>query len=219
MNRVCAANVAVLSLLFQANCSSDGNMVRDAGVDGDAVADGRDAPADRAADRASTDGSGLDQTTDSRADGDGSPASDASTSDSGSQETGTCLGTCLESFYAQCTKIGQTCTSSVDGGQTNTCYANGVKQQLIVTSPVATATVRKANGDPCYTVMSQSTREQDVLDPAGAMIARIEIISTTQLRVICNGDGSVTEVNLNLPVCAERKAALAQTCAAGACTW
>jgi hypothetical protein len=105
------------------------------------------------------------------------------------------------------------------GGQTDTCYSNGVKQQLTVTNSVANATVKKANGDVCYRVTSPSTREQDVADPAGTMIAHIEIISSTQLRVTCYADGTVTDVNLNLPVCAERQAALTQMCAAGACVW
>ena len=217
MRPVSAATLAVLSLLFKVGCSSDGTMVRDAGIDRTSQND--DGLADRAADRPATDAPGPDQPADQRADADSSAAADSPGSDSGAQEAGTCLGTCLESFYAQCSKIGQTCISSMVGGQTNTCYANGVKQQLIVTNSVATATVRKANGDVCYRVTSPSTREQDVADPAGTMVAHIEIISATQLRVTCYGDGTVTDVNLNLPVCAERQAALTQMCAAGACVW
>jgi hypothetical protein len=129
-----------------------------------------------------------------------------------------CLGPCLDSLYAECPKTMQTCVSAKKGNETAICYSNGVKEDLVQSGSNLTATVKKANGDPCYVVTSPSTDTEDIADATGTQVAHIQILQpSTMLVVTCMG--SVTHVDLRQPECAAHYAASMQTCTAGACTW
>jgi hypothetical protein len=197
--------VAVI-LLSAAGCHSSGST----GPDQPAGAGGRtglDGSADLAGDRAGTDGS------DAR--------TGAQDTDGGSG-LGACLGVCLETFFAQCQKVGQGCmTATTSSGQVNNCYDNGVKQAEIQSSSGTTLVVQTPAGHTCYESDLAATIET-IKDLDDKMIAQITHVSPTQLTVDCYGaDGSVatTHADLSTPACAGYYASTTQTCTAGSCTF
>lgn len=130
--------------------------------------------------------------------------------------TSTCLGTCLETFLQQCPKIGQSCTTSMMGTDIITCYANGVKQLASSAAADAPRTVRKANGETCYTsVGGGSGSTQTIRDPLGNVVAELMFNSVSIVTVFCMNDMKV--VDLLAPPCAAY--AGAQACVAGTCSW
>ncbi len=146
--------------------------------------------------------------------GDQTPDGAGSSSDAG-QPSGTCYGACLEAVFAQCPKVGQSCTSAVAGSQTTSCYANGVKSRQTQTGSTVMATVTKANGDVCYEIASPSTSSETITSPNGAVIATIDLMSATHLFVTCQ-DGTTTDVDLTSAACVAEKA---PTCTSGTCAW
>jgi hypothetical protein len=192
-------------LLSGAGCKSSGGTPPDTGTGG------QTAPTDGAVDRTTTGNGGA---------GGGGPH-DASGDTKGSG-LGGCLGVCLETFYALCPKIGETCvTSTTTAGQINNCYANGVKQAQVTSSGTTTEIVQTGGGQTCYeSDLTASIETIKALD--GKMIAQITHTSATQLTVECYGDdGSATTqaVDLTSPACAAYYASSTQTCTAGTCTF
>jgi hypothetical protein len=135
---------------------------------------------------------------------------------------GGCLGVCLETFYAQCSKLAQSCTTATAAnGQVNNCYANGVKQAQVQSNGTTTTVVQTADGHTCYESDLTGTTEI-IKDLDGKMIAQIVHTSATQLTVDCYGaDGSVAanQVNLAGIACAAYSASAAETCTAGTCNF
>jgi hypothetical protein len=134
---------------------------------------------------------------------------------------GGCLGVCLETFYAQCSKVGQSCTTATTGGQVNNCYANGVKQAEIQSGGATTTVVQTSDGHTCYE-SDLAAMIETIKDLNGKMIAQITHTSTTQLTIECYGaDGSVatTHADLTAGACAGYAASATQTCSAGTCTF
>jgi hypothetical protein len=135
---------------------------------------------------------------------------------------GGCLGACLETFYAQCSKLGQSCTTATSSsGQVNNCYGNGVKQAQILSGSATTTVVQTTDGHTCYESDLAATLET-IKDLDGKTIAQITHTSTTQLTIECYGlDGSVatTHADLTTAACAGYAASATQTCSAGACAF
>jgi hypothetical protein len=168
-----------------------------------------------------TDGAVDRTTTGSGGAGGGGPR-DASADGKGGAGLGGCLGVCLETFYALCPKIDQSCvTATMSNGEVVNCYANGVKQAQVTSSGTTTEIVQTAGGQTCYESDLTATVETiKALD--GKMIAQITHTSATQLTVACYGaDGGATTqaVDLTTPACAAYYASSTQTCSAGTCTF
>jgi hypothetical protein len=166
---------------------------------------------------------GTDGATDAGSAGAGGSAGRAGTQDAeAGSGLGGCLGACLETFYAQCSKLGQSCTTATSSsGQVNNCYANGVKQAQIQSGSATTTVVQTSNGHTCYESDLAATLET-IKDLDGKMIAQITHTGTTQLTIECYGvDGSVTTTHADLTTaaCAGYAASATQTCSAGACTF
>ena len=194
-------------VLSSAGCgkSSGGAPTGTGGTGGPTETDG-------AADRATTGNGGT---------GGGGPR-DAAADGKGGSGLGGCLGVCLETFYALCPKIGQTClTATMSSGEVVNCYANGVKQAQVTSSGTTTEIVQTAGGQTCYeSDLTASVETIKALD--GKMIAQITHTSATQLTVECYGaDGSATSqaVDLTSAACAPYYASSTQTCTAGTCTF
>jgi hypothetical protein len=133
---------------------------------------------------------------------------------------GACFGVCLESFLFPCSKVGQPCTrTSVSATLTNTCYANGVKQQqTLLSGPIyVMATVKRPDGAICYQSARLSTT-QDIADAAGDLIAHLDY-SADNVHVIVDCGGTVTVADLGSAACAAFSASSAEVCATGSCTW
>ncbi len=153
----------------------------------------------------------------------GSGGRDAAEDAEAGSGLGGCLGVCLETFLAQCSQIGQSCTTATtSGGQTNNCYANGVKQAKVAQASGTTIViVQTSGGQTCYESDLTGTAET-IKTLGGEIVAQITNTSSTQLTVDCYGaDGSVvaTNVDLTTPACAATTAAMAETCTAGTCTF
>jgi hypothetical protein len=153
----------------------------------------------------------------------GSGARDGAQDAEAGSGAGGCLGVCLETFLAQCSEIGQSCTTATtSGGQTNTCYANGVKQAKVAQASGTTIViVQTSAGQTCYESDLTGTAET-ITTLGGKTVAQITHTSSTQLTVDCYAaDGSVvtTNVDLTTPACAATHAAMIQTCTAGTCTF
>ena len=199
-------------LLGGAGCHSSGGAATGTGGAGDSAGAGGQAATDGAADRTTTGNGGAG----------GAGPRDASADGKGGAGLGGCLGVCLETFYALCPKIGETCvTTTTSGGQINNCYANGVKQAQVMSSGTTTEVVQTTDGQTCYesdlTAMVETIKALD-----GKMIAQITHTSPTQLTVACYGaDGGATTqaVDLTSPACAAYYASSLQTCTAGTCTF
>jgi hypothetical protein len=199
-------------LLGGAGCKSSGGAATGTGGVGDTGGAGGQAATDGAVDRTATGNGGA---------GGGGPR-DASADSKGGSDLGGCLGVCLETFYALCPKIDQSCvTATTTGGQTNNCYANGVKQAQVTSSGTTTEIVQTAGGQTCYeSDLTGSVETIKALDEK--LIAQITHTSATQLTVECYGaDGSATTqaVDLTSVACAAYYASSTQTCTAGTCTF
>ena len=128
--------------------------------------------------------------------------------DSGPQVLGACLGVCLETLIAQCPRNDMTCVSStatmdITHYTTTSCFANGVKRQQVQSDSMTMTTVRKANGDVCYRVTSDSAASTaDYVDAAGSPVGRIQYGNPSTLVTVTCSNGSVTRGNLASPGCA-----------------
>jgi hypothetical protein len=195
-------------LLSGAGCKSSGGAATGTGGAGDV---GGQAATDGAVDRTTTGNGGA---------GGGGPR-DAAGDGKGGSGLGGCLGVCLETFYALCPKIDETCvTSTTTGGQINNCYANGVKQAQVMSGGTTTEVVLTTGGQTCYeSDLTGSVETIKALD--SKLIAQITHTSATQLTVECYGnDGSAATqaVDLTSAACAAYYASSTQTCTAGTCT-
>lgn len=165
-------------------------------------------------------GGGVDSGVDQVFAGGGAGGSDAHGNGGGSG-LGGCLGACLETFFAQCSKVGQSCVSATSGAQINNCYANGVKQAQVQMDGGAIVVVQTSDGHTCYESDLTGTTEA-IKDLVGKSVAQITHSSLTQLTIDCYGaDGSVstTHVDLTTSACAGFHASMTQTCTAGTCTF
>jgi len=195
-------------LLSGVGCHSSGGGA----TDGASASGGQTATADGAIDRSTTGSGGT---------GGGDPH-DAAADTKGDAGLGGCLGVCLETFYSQCPKIGQTCvTATISGGEVINCYANGVKQAQEVSGETTTEVVLTTSGQTCYeSDLTASVETIEALD--GQLIAQITHTSATQLTVECYGnDGSAATqaVDLTSAACAAYYASSTQICTAGTCTF
>lgn len=172
----------------------------------------------------------VDGSMDQIADGPGSngdaPADQGSATDAGADAggSGACLGACVESLLAQCPRAGMNCVSStstidISHYTTTACYANGVERQLVMAGTTTMTTVKKANGDICYTATADSAAAtEDFFDAAGNPVAHL-VFGTplTSVTVNCS-DGTVTHGDLSLPACADFTSGTS-ACTQGTCTW
>jgi hypothetical protein len=147
---------------------------------------------------------------------------DAAADSKGSSGPGGCLGVCLETFYALCPKIDQSCvTATMSNGEVVNCYANGVKQAQVISGGTTTEVVLTTGGQTCYeSDLTGSVETIKALD--SKLIAQITHTSATQLTVECYGaDGSAATqtVDLTSAACAAYYASSKQTCTAGSCTF
>jgi len=191
----------VVVLLTAGGCKSAATITGTGGAGGSGV--------DGAVDQASAGGAGG-----------GDAREDARGSGGGSGQGG-CLGACLETFFAQCSKVGQSCVSATSGAQINNCYANGVKQAQVQMDGGAIVVVQTSDGHTCYESDLTGTTEA-IKDLVGKSVAQITHSSLTQLTIDCYGaDGSVstTHVDLTTSACADFHASMTQTCTAGTCTF
>ena len=210
MRRFNRTGILLVVLLGGAGCSKSSGG--DGATGGTSVSGGGgQTVTDGAADRATT-GSG----------GAGGGTHDAAADSKGGSGLGGCLGVCLETFYALCPKIGESClTSTMSNGEVVNCYANGVKQAQQQSGGTTTEVVLTTSGQTCYeSDLTASVETIKALD--GKMIAQITHTSATQLTVECYGaDGSATTqaVDLTSPACAAYYASSTQTCSAGTSTF
>jgi len=154
--------------------------------------------------------------------GAGSPGTDGGTELDGATPgtdggaLSSCLGTCLEGFLQQCPKTNQSCTTAMSGTDVVNCYANGVKQRSESTAADASRTIKKANGEVCYTsIGGQTSGMQTIKDTSGNVVAELMFNSASIVTVFCMSDVKV--VDLLASPCAAY--ASAPKCVAGECTW
>jgi hypothetical protein len=198
-------------LLGGAGCHSSGGAATGTGGAGDTSGTGGQAATDGAVDRTATANGGA---------GGGGPR-DASADSKGGSGLGRCLGVCLETFYALCPKIDQSCvTATMSNGEVVNCYANGVKQAQQQSGGTTTEVVLTTNGQTCYeSDLTASVETIKALD--GKMIAQITHTSATQLTIECydaDGSAATQAVDLTSAACAAYYASSTQTCTAGTCT-
>ena len=191
-------------LLSVAGCKSSASAPADG-----ATGAGGQTGVDGAADRPATGGAGAG----------GSAARDGAQD---VQAEGGCLGVCLETLFAQCSKVGQTCTTAtLSSGEVVDCYANGVKQAKVAGASSTTTVVQTSGAQTCYESDLTGTVET-IKNLDEKTIAQITHTSTTQLSIDCYGaDGSVTTTNVDLTsaACAPYYASTTQACTAGTCTF
>lgn len=131
-----------------------------------------------------------------------------------------CFGPCLESLFAQCSKLDQACTSSTSANHTTTCYANGVKQSEVTSGNVRDRVVKKADGELCYEYVADD-RQAVVFDPTGGRVAEITFTRTDAsigMNIRCR-DGTTIVSDYLSPACAGHRAAGSLMCTSGSCTW
>jgi hypothetical protein len=100
-----------------------------------------------------------------------------------------------------------------------TCYADGVKRRQTSNDTIETTTTLKADGSLCYSaVLDTALSIWDISDALGNLVAHIDLGSPSTIETITCRDGSVTHVDLTVPVCADY-AAGTSVCTTGTCNW
>jgi hypothetical protein len=129
-----------------------------------------------------------------------------------------CLGSCFEALTADCPKV-IGCTEVMTGGETVICYANGVKELRHIDGQAVDGTVKKPDGNPCYTWTLMGT-DQTFMDVGGQVVAQLNVGATESLYTsICQPGQVLMQVNLSTPECRGTYAVASQSCTAGACSW